>query len=150
MKLRVNGIESEVAVDDQDAFLHVLRNKLSLRGAHYGCGAEHCGACMVAIDGAPVPACTYPAAQAEGKSITTVEGLAEDGAVVRAFEAEQAGQCGYCLPGILISVQALLWRNPTPKRGDILAALEPHLCRCGAHPSILRAVERAVAEIVQT
>lgn len=105
---------------------------------------------MVAIDGAPVPACTYPAVQAADKSITTVEGLAQDGVVVRAFEIEQAGQCGYCLSGILISAQALLWRNSSPTRDEIIAALEPHLCRCGAHPSILRAVERAAAEVAAT
>jgi nicotinate dehydrogenase subunit A len=122
--------------------LDVLRNELDLKGSRYGCGLEQCGSCMVLVDGAPVYACSQEVGSISGKRVTTVEGLAGH-PLVQAFLDEQAGQCGYCLSGILISAKALLDRNPTPTRADIVAALDVHLCRCGTHFRILRAVERA-------
>jgi nicotinate dehydrogenase subunit A len=126
--------------------LDILRNDLALPGTRYGCGAEQCGACAVLVDGTPAYACGRELGTVAGKSVTTVEGLGTQEAPSRlqqAFLAEQAGQCGYCLSGMLIAATALLASNPTPSQADIIAALDPHLCRCGAHPRILRAVARA-------
>jgi aerobic-type carbon monoxide dehydrogenase small subunit (CoxS/CutS family) len=144
--LVVNGKRVRVAADGTVPLLSVLREQLGLRGTRFGCGTEQCGACMVLIDGAPIQSCTREVATAAGKAITTVEGLSSDGALhplQQAFIAEQAGQCGYCLAGILISAAALLARNPRPTRAEIAAALDPHLCRCGMHNRVMRAVARA-------
>lgn len=144
--LRINGTTHTLAGDENAALLHVLRNELDLKATRFGCGEEQCGACMVLVEGAPAYACTLPVWQCADKSIETAESLVAGAAphpLVAAFLAEQAGQCGYCLSGILMSAKALLARNPAPQRADIIAALEPHLCRCGAHPRMVRAVERA-------
>jgi nicotinate dehydrogenase subunit A len=144
----VNGRKASVAVEATTPLLAVLRNALGLAGSRFGCGLEQCGACMVLVDGEPVYACTREVATVAGKSITTVEGLANGDhlhPLQQAFVAEQAGQCGYCLSGILMSAKALLDRNPRPSRAEIVAALGRHLCRCGAHNRIIRAVERAAA-----
>ena len=144
----VNGRNVGVSVEATTPLLAVLRNMLGLGGTRFGCGLEQCGACMVLVDGEPVYACTRDIASVAGKAVTTVEGLARgDGLhpLQQAFIAEQAGQCGYCLSGILMSAKALLDRNPRPSRADIVAALDRHLCRCGAHNRIIRAVERAAS-----
>ncbi|HEX5328352.1 MAG TPA: 2Fe-2S iron-sulfur cluster-binding protein, partial [Acetobacteraceae bacterium] len=112
----------------------------------YGCGLEQCGSCMVLVEGEPVFACSREVGTVAGKRVTTVESLAGH-PLIGAFLAEQAGQCGYCLSGILISAKALLDRNQRPSRADIIAALDRHLCRCGAHQRILRAVQRAAATL---
>src|SRR6202022_375616 len=146
----VNGRKASVAVAGTTPLLAVLRNALGLTGSRFGCGLEQCGACMVLVDGEPVYACTREVATVAGKTVTTVEGLANGEALhplQQAFLAEQAGQCGYCLSGILISAKALLDRNPRPRRSDIVAALDKHLCRCGAHSRIIRAVERAAGSV---
>ena len=131
--------------------LDILRNTLGLTGTRFGCGLEQCGACMVLIDGQPVQSCNAALDAVAGKQITTIEGLAGgDGKLhplQQAFLDEQAGQCGYCLSGILISAKALLDRNPSPSRADITAALDDNLCRCGSHVRIIKAVERAAATI---
>ena len=148
--LIVNGKAARVATDGTVPLLSALREQLGLRGTRFGCGTEQCGACMVLIDGAPVHSCTREVATTTGKAITTVEGLAINGTLhplQQAFLAEQAGQCGYCLSGILISAAALLARNPLPTRSEIAAALDPHLCRCGMHNRVIRAVARAAAEM---
>jgi nicotinate dehydrogenase subunit A len=137
----LNGAETTVAAPARDALLHILRNHLGLTGTRYGCGAEHCGSCMVLVDGVPVTSCSHALDSVAGRSVTTVEGI--PAAIRDAFLAEQAGQCGYCLSGIMVVAAALLARNPSPTRADIVAALDGNLCRCGAHPRILRAVERA-------
>jgi aerobic-type carbon monoxide dehydrogenase small subunit (CoxS/CutS family) len=145
---RLNGTDVSVAHETDETLLHVLRNRLDLYGTRFGCGLEQCGACMVLIDGRPRHACTLPAEAVGGRTVTTIEGLAADPvgkALLQAFDEGQAGQCGYCLSGILISAFALLKGSNRPGRTDIAAALAPHLCRCGAHPRILRAVERAAA-----
>jgi aerobic-type carbon monoxide dehydrogenase small subunit (CoxS/CutS family) len=146
----VNGKPVHVDGDGTTPLLSVLREKLALRGSRFGCGTEQCGACMVLIDGEPAHSCAREVATVAGKAITTVEGLSRNGALhplQQAFLDEQAGQCGYCLSGILISAAALLARNPRPSRSEIAAALDPHLCRCGMHNRVIRAVERASAAI---
>jgi nicotinate dehydrogenase subunit A len=130
----------------------VLRNHLGLMGTRYGCGLEQCGCCMVLLDGEPVYACTREIGTVADRSVLTVEGLgtpARPHPLQRAFLDEQAGQCGYCLSGILMSAKALIDRNVEPSRSEIVAALDKHLCRCGAHQRILNAVERAVAQLRQ-
>ena len=144
----VNGVARQVDVPDTVSLLEVLRNHLGLMGTRYGCGLEQCGCCMVLVDDQPIYACTREAGTLDGRKITTIEGLgtsAKPHPLQQAFLEEQAGQCGYCLSGILISAKALLDRNPDPTRAEIVAALDKHLCRCGTHQRILRAVERAAS-----
>ena len=148
--LTVNGTSVHVESDGGRPLLSVLRDELGLRGTRFGCGTEQCGACMVLIDGEPACSCAREVATVAGKAITTVEGLSGNGALhplQQAFLDEQAGQCGYCLSGILVSATALLRRNPAPSRAEIIAALEAHLCRCGIHNRVIRAVERAGATL---
>ena len=145
---QVNGRQVSVAADAATPLLDVLRNRLDLRGSRYGCGLEQCGSCMVLVDGEPAYACSREIGTVAGRSVTTIEGIgsaAKPHPLQQAFLDEQAGQCGYCLSGILMSAKALLDRNPSPTRADIVTALDKHLCRCGAHPRILRAVEKAAA-----
>jgi nicotinate dehydrogenase subunit A len=143
----VNGKTVQVAATADVPLLDVLRNELDLKGSRYGCGLEQCGTCMVLLDGEPVFSCAREVGSVEGRRISTVESLQEH-VLVQAFLDEQAGQCGYCLSGILISAKALLDRNSAPNRDDIVAALDKHLCRCGTHHRILRAVARA-AELLR-
>ena len=146
--LHVNGRAALVAADPATPLLDVLRNTLDLKGSRYGCGLEQCGSCMVLVDGEPVYACSREVGTVAGKRIETVEALA-DHPLRQAFLDEQAGQCGYCLSGILISAKALLDRTPRPTRAQIVAALDKHLCRCGTQSRIIRAVERAGAHMAE-
>ena len=149
IKLRVNGTERTVEADPATSLLGALRSQLGLTGTHFGCGANQCGACNVLIEGQAVAACDTPLWAAAGKDIVTVEGLGtpeQPHPLQRAFLAEQAAQCGYCLSGILISAASLLKRNPDPSDGEVRAALDRNLCRCGAHNRIVRAVLRAAKE----
>jgi nicotinate dehydrogenase subunit A len=145
----VNGKTVSVSVDNEDTpLLDVLRNELGLVGTRFGCGLEQCGCCMVLIDGNPEKSCTKPVWNVAGKEITTVEGLgnaARPHPLQQAFIEEQAGQCGYCLSGILISAKALLDKNPKPSRTEIAEALDGNICRCGSHNRIIRAVEKTAA-----
>jgi nicotinate dehydrogenase subunit A len=146
INLTVNGRAIAVYADPTTPLLDVLRNHLGLKGTRYGCGLEQCGTCMVLIDGEPAYSCSRETASAANCSVTTIEGLGTPGnphPLQRAFLEEQAGQCGYCLSGIIISAKALLDRNPSPTRADIAAALDKHLCRCGTHTRIIAAVHRA-------
>ncbi len=146
--LVVNGEARRIEAAAETPLIYILRNELDLKGTRYGCGLEQCGCCMVLIDGEPAYACTRAVDSADGREIVTVEGLGGEAAahpLQQAILAEQAGQCGYCLSGILISAKALLDRNPAPDRAEIVRALDGHLCRCGAHQRIIRAVERAAA-----
>ena len=148
----VNGRPVSVNADGTAPLLSVLRDELGLRGSKFGCGTEHCGACMVLIDGKPEHSCSREVTTVAGKAITTVEGLPSNGALhplQQALLDEQAGQCGYCLSGILISATALLAKNPKPSRVDIIVALDPHLCRCGIHNRVIRAVQKAGAAIAE-
>ncbi len=142
----VNGQAHAIDAPETTTLLEALRNHLGLMGTRYGCGLEQCGCCMVLVDGQPVHACTRELGTVAARSVTTIEGLgtaARPHPLQQAFLDEQAGQCGYCLSGIVISAKALLDRNPRPSRADIVAALDKHLCRCGSHTRILKAVERA-------
>jgi nicotinate dehydrogenase subunit A len=146
--LTVNGKLVSVAADEDTPLLDVLRNQLDLKGTRFGCGLEQCGCCMVLIDGRPEKSCTKPIWSLAGKTVVTVEGLgtpSKPHPLQRAFLDEQAGQCGYCLAGILISSMALLESNAAPTRADIVAALDGNICRCGTHNRIIRAVQRAAA-----
>jgi nicotinate dehydrogenase subunit A len=148
--ITVNGAARQVEAAPTASLLDVLRNHLGLMGTRYGCGLEQCGVCMVLVDGQPVYACTREVGTVAGRAVTTIDGLgtpAKPHALQKAFLDEQAGQCGYCLSGILMSAKALLDSNPRPSRADIVAALDKHLCRCGSHQRILRAVERAAKEL---
>jgi nicotinate dehydrogenase subunit A len=146
--LVVNGVEREVSATGDTPILYVLRNELDLKATRFGCGNEQCGACLVLVDGKPAYACTTPLSAVAGKEVTTVEGLGSEDrphALQRAILDEQAGQCGYCLSGIMIRAAALLASNPRPDEAAVRAALDGHRCRCGAHNRIVRAVLRAAA-----
>lgn len=146
----LNGAAASAEMPEATPLLHALRGPLGLSGPRFGCGAEQCGACAVLVDGRPAYACTLNLGAVAGRSVMTVEGLGTPDAphpLQRAFLAEQAGQCGFCLSGILVAAAALLARDPDPDDAAIRAALDPHLCRCGSHNRILRAVRRAAAEM---
>lgn len=148
--LQVNGQACQVQADAETPLLYALRNDLGLIGTRYGCGLGLCGTCTVIIDGKTVQSCDLPVSAAVGKQITTVEALGMDEhlhPLQQAFIAEQAAQCGYCASGILMAAKALLDVNKDPSDGDIRAALEGNLCRCGTHGRILRAIKRAAAEM---
>jgi nicotinate dehydrogenase subunit A len=150
MQLRVNGAVHEVEVEPSTPLLWVLRESLGLTGAKYGCGLEQCGACAVLCDGKKVLSCATPVETFAGRDVVTIEGLARDGALdplQEAFVSEQAAQCGYCVPGILIALVALFEKARAPSDAEVNAALSGHLCRCGAHPRMLRAVQRAAREL---
>ncbi len=144
--LNVNGQDQSVDADPDTPLLYVLRNDLKMNAAKYGCGLGQCGACTVIVDGKPVFSCLTPISLLAGRQIRTVEGLGtidKPGPLQQAFIDEQAAQCGYCIPGMMMRAQALLERNPKPTDADIRVALEPNLCRCGTHMRIVRAVKRA-------
>jgi len=144
----VNGRQVTVTTDPQRPLLDVLREDLGLRGTKYGCGEGRCGACTVLIDGQRAHSCHTPIARAEGKSVVTVEGVATNGTlhpVQEAFLAENAFQCGYCTPGMIMTAVALLKEKPDPTDAEILAWMDGNLCRCCGYPTILKAVRRAAA-----
>ena len=144
--LKVNGQARDVDVDPATPLLYVLRDTLELNAAKFGCGLGQCGACTVIVGSEPVFSCLTPVSVVQGRDVRTVEGLgtlADPGPVQRAFIAEQAAQCGYCIPGMMMRAQALLERNPSPSAAEIREFMSPNLCRCGTHMRILRAVDRA-------
>ena len=144
--LNVNGAAREVAADPETPLLYVLRNDLDLKGARYGCGVGLCGACTVIVDGKAVQSCDVPVSAVAGKAITTIEGIGtadKPHPLQRAFIAEQAAQCGYCVSGIIMSAKALLDAKPRPSDDEIREALHQNLCRCGTHTRILRAIRAA-------
>ncbi|WP_350296711.1 (2Fe-2S)-binding protein [Limnohabitans sp. Rim8] len=144
--ITLNSKPITMDLPEKTTLLSVLRNELGLSGPKLGCGEGDCGACMVLVNGKPQTSCNLPLWAVHGQEVTTLEGLGQDGrpdALQQAFMDENAGQCGYCLSGILISASALLRQNPVPTRAQICKALDTHLCRCGAHERIIRAVQRA-------
>ncbi|HEX7948494.1 MAG TPA: (2Fe-2S)-binding protein [Phenylobacterium sp.] len=148
--LTLNGKATSVEAGATAVLLDVLRGDLRLMGARFGCGLGQCGACTVLVDGRPVNACAVEVGALSGKSVTTIEGLGtpeRPHPLQTAFLDLQAGQCGYCLTGILMSAKALLDRNPSPSRAEIAAALNGHLCRCGVHNRILDAVSLAASRM---
>lgn len=146
--LTINGKAHRVDADPATPLLYVLRNDLQLNGAKFGCGLGQCGACTVMVDGEAVFSCLTAISTVAGRPIKTLEGLgtADDpGPLQRAFIEEQAAQCGYCIPGVMMRAQALLEKNPAASEAEIRAGLDPNLCRCGTHVRIVRAVRRAGA-----
>ncbi|PZO79880.1 MAG: (2Fe-2S)-binding protein [Mesorhizobium amorphae] len=144
--LRVNGAEHQIESEPDTPLLYVLRDELELNGAKFGCGLGQCGACTVMVDDKPVLSCITPVMLLVGRAVTTVEGLGTQeapGPMQEAFIAEQAAQCGYCIPGMMMRAEALLRREPDASEAAIRTALEANLCRCGTHSRILRAVVRA-------
>lgn len=146
IKFCLNDREVQIEADPGITLLELLREHLHLTGTKKSCGIGECGACTVIVDGEPVNSCLFLAGQAQGKTIYTVEGLAEDGELSRlqkAFLEQHAVQCGFCTPGMLMSAKALLLRNPHPTEEEIRRALSGNLCRCTGYSSIIRAVEAA-------
>jgi aerobic-type carbon monoxide dehydrogenase small subunit (CoxS/CutS family) len=144
--LEVNGRQQQVDADPATPLLYALRDQLGLNGAKFGCGMGQCGSCTVMIDGEAAFSCIVPISTLQGRRIKTLEGLGtadKPGPVQRAFIEDQAAQCGYCIPGMIMRAQALLERNPSPSPAQIRKHMSPNLCRCGTHMRILRAVERA-------
>ncbi|MBP0113315.1 MULTISPECIES: (2Fe-2S)-binding protein [Bradyrhizobium] len=152
LQFRLNGAAIAVDVDPDQTLLDVLRSRLGVTGPHFGCGAGECGACHVMVDDRAMTSCDMPMWSVENKDVVTVEGLGtmqQPHPLQRAFIAEQAMQCGYCVSGILISAAALLKRNPSPTEAEVREALDRNLCRCGSHNRMVRAVLRAASEMAE-
>ena len=153
IRFRLNGVATEVDADPDRSLLDILRSRLGLTGTHFGCGSGECGACHVIVGEHAVSSCDTPLWSVADKDITTVEGLGSaerPHPLHRAFIAEQALQCGYCVPGILMSAAALLKRNARPTEDDVRAALDRNLCRCGSHNRMVRAVLRAAEDMASS
>jgi nicotinate dehydrogenase subunit A len=149
-RFRLNGVETDIDADPDTPLLTILRGQVGLTGPHFGCGAGECGACIVLLGDHAITSCDTPLWSVADKYVTTIEGLGspeQPHALQRAFVAEQAMQCGYCLSGIMMSAAALLKRNSNPTSADVKAALDRNLCRCGSHNRMVRAVLRAAAEM---
>ncbi len=142
--MTVNGRPVQFNLDPDTPLLWALRDAANLTGTKYGCGAGDCGACMVIVDGEALRSCLITIAEAEGRYVTTIEGLSRDRShpVQQAMVAEQAIQCGFCTPGIVMAAAALIQKNPAPTKADVEAAV-PNLCRCGVYPRLVSAVQRA-------
>jgi nicotinate dehydrogenase subunit A len=150
VRFRLNGVETVVEADPDRSLLDILRGPLRMTGPHFGCGVNECGACNVMVNDQAVASCDTPLWSVADKDITTIEGLGsaeQPHALQTAFIAEQALQCGYCIPGILISAAALLKKNPNPSDREVRTALDRNLCRCGSHNRIVKAVLRAAADM---
>jgi nicotinate dehydrogenase subunit A len=150
VRFRLNGADTEIDADPDRSLLDILRGHLNVTGPHFGCGAGECGACNVIVGEHAVSACDTPLWSVVGKDVTTIEGLGTSEhphPLQRAFIAEQALQCGYCVSGILMSAVALLKRNPSPTSREVKEALDRNLCRCGSHNRMVRAVLRAAEEM---
>jgi aerobic-type carbon monoxide dehydrogenase small subunit (CoxS/CutS family) len=148
--LNVNGVPYPVSVEPHRTLVTVIRNEVGLTGTKEGCDDCECGACMVLVDGRPVNSCSYLAVQADGREVTTVEGLgsaAEQHPLQRNIVAEGGVQCGFCTPGMLISATALLAQSPQPSEDEIRIALGGNLCRCTGYQKIVRAVQRTADEL---
>lgn len=153
ISLKVNGATRSVPAEPDTPLLYVLRNDLALNGAKFGCGLAQCGACTVLVNGQATRSCVTPIEQLASAEIVTLEGLGtveKPHALQRAFMAEQAAQCGYCINGMIMTAKALLDRNPRPSESDVREALATNLCRCGTHNRIVRAILRAADELART
>jgi isoquinoline 1-oxidoreductase alpha subunit len=144
----VNGQRKDVGVDGDTPLLWVLREHLKMTGTKFGCGIAACGACTVHIDGRATRSCITPVSAVEGKSVTTIEGLSDDGShpLQKAWIAEQVPQCGYCQSGQIMQAADLLARNKQPSRADIVQHMDGNLCRCGTYHKIISAIQRAARE----
>lgn len=148
LTLHINGKAHQIISDPDTPLVYVLRDELKLKGTKLGCGLEQCGACAVLVNGEAILSCVSAVEMFAGKEITTIEGIdaSELGRRVQeAFIESTAAQCGYCTAGLVVATTALLRRNPSPDRAAAVLALTPHLCRCGSHPRVLRAVKNAAA-----
>ena len=151
VELDVNGERRRVE-DGATPLLLALRGDLGLRGTRHGCATGNCGACTVLVDGQATTSCNTPTEAVSGQSIETIEALGDDtvgSVLLEAFVTEQAGQCGYCVAGILVRAKALLAKHETPSRAEIALGLDGHLCRCGSHHRILNAIERAAGTLAE-
>ena len=144
--VQVNGVSETRSIEPRVLLVHFLRETLGLTGTHVGCDTSQCGACTVLLDGAAVKSCSLFAVQADGRKVTTIEGLASDGklhAMQQAFWDQHGLQCGFCTPGMIVSACHLLERNPNPSEAEIRAGLEGNLCRCTGYANIVKAVQQA-------
>jgi carbon-monoxide dehydrogenase small subunit len=144
--LTVNGVRHEAEVEPRELLVYVLRERLGLTGTNVGCDTSSCGSCTVLLDGESVKSCTLLAVQADGRELTTIEGLAENGnlhPVQQAFHEQHGLQCGYCTPGMVMATVSLLEEHPNPSEDEIRAALEGNLCRCTGYQNIVAAVRQA-------
>ncbi len=150
IKVTVNGVQHEAEVEPRVLLVHFLRDQLRLTGTHIGCDTSQCGACTVLVDGVSTKSCTMFAVQADGREITTIEGLAKNGElhpIQQAFHEEHGLQCGYCTPGMILSAYDLLKNNPKPTEDEIRHALEGNYCRCTGYHNIVKAVQKAAQMI---
>jgi aerobic carbon-monoxide dehydrogenase small subunit len=150
IRVKVQGVEREAEVESRLLLVHFLREVLGLTGTHIGCDTTHCGACTVLLDGQPVKSCTVLAVQADGREVTTVEGLERDGKlhpIQEGFQQEHGLQCGYCTPGMMMTGYALLQRNPDPSEAEIRQAISGNLCRCTGYVNIVKSVRYAAAKL---
>ncbi len=150
INVKINGVEHKSDVESRLLLVHLLRETLSMTGTHIGCDTSHCGACTVLLDGQPVKSCTVLAVQADGREVTTVEGLEKDGQlhpVQEGFWQEHGLQCGFCTPGMMLTSYALLQQNPDPSEPEIREAISGNLCRCTGYVNIIKSVQYAAAKL---
>jgi carbon-monoxide dehydrogenase small subunit len=150
ISVKINGSEQKAEVESRLLLVHLLREKLSMTGTHIGCDTTHCGACTVLLDGQPVKSCTVLAVQADGRSVTTVEGLEQGGKlhpIQNGFWQEHGLQCGFCTPGMLMTGYALLQHNTDPSEHEIRQAISGNLCRCTGYVNIIKSVQHAAAKL---
>jgi len=150
IRFQLNGEKTEVTTDPGQNLLWILRNHFGLTGTKYGCGIGFCGACTVIIDNEAVRSCALPVRDVAGKDVITIEGLVNNdnlNPVQQAFVDHEALQCGFCTPGMIMNATALLKKNPSPTRQEIIDSMEDNLCRCGAHIRIIKAVETAATKL---
>lgn len=150
LKFTLNGKSAEFQMDREQTLLWVLRNHFGLTGTKYGCGIGYCGACTVLIEREPVRSCTVPVSEIEGKKVVTIEGLAINGKphlLQEAFMKNDALQCGYCTPGMILTAYGLLDKNPDPSYDEIIQGMDDNLCRCGSHLRVVKAIQSAAKEL---
>lgn len=150
IKFNLNGKAVELTLDREYTLLWALRNQFGLTGTKYGCGIGYCGSCTVLIDKSPVRSCSVPVSDVEGKKVVTIEGLSVNGNLhflQQAFVNNDALQCGYCTPGMILTAYGLLFRNPAPTYDEIVTGMEDNLCRCGSHTRVIRAIQDASKEM---
>lgn len=150
IRVKINGVEREAQVESRLLLVHLLRETLGMTGTHIGCDTTHCGACTVLLDGHPVKSCTVLAVQADGREVTTVEGLEKDGQlhpIQEGFWQEHGLQCGYCTPGMMLTGYALLQQNPDPSEPEIRQAISGNLCRCTGYVNIVKSVQYAAGKL---
>ena len=150
IQVKINGTEHSAEIESRLLLVHLLRETLNMTGTHIGCDTTHCGACTVLLDGVPVKSCTVLAVQADGRAVSTVEGLEQDGklhAIQEGFWQEHGLQCGFCTPGMLMTSCALLAKNPKPSEDQIRHAISGNLCRCTGYVNIVKAVQYAAGKL---